>query len=212
MDFTEKHSIRDNSPQRTERIKILFQYTVMLAGSVVMGMAVPSFLGDTALASIANTVTQHFDNPFSLCQTLSERIRLIAYYSLTDWILIAISFLFAFSILNYLISDVVLAYAGFRFGFSVSILYHMLRAPLQEFLIRVSHLVAFAVFKTLILICLFVYSCLLTVHSYRLKQSANHGRASIHMDLLLPLIACTLTASALIFLIHTAYGWIITII
>ena len=209
MELTKKRTVLSCGPQRTERIKILFQYGVMLLGGFFIGTVLPSFLSQATQMNLADTIAQHFALPFSHCQGWLNRISLVSYDSAMDWTLVGISFLFSFSVLNYLISDILLTYMGFRFGICISMLCRLVGSERNGFVFRPSHLLSFLFFKLLILICLFLYSYRLTAYSYEIKQTFKNGRASIRLEYLIPLLGSTLLCGILIFLIHALYGWII---
>ena len=209
MGLTDKRTVLSYGPERAERIKILFQYGFMLLGGFFIGALLPSFFSQDTQMKLADTVAQHFSLPFANCQGWLHRLSLVSYASAMDWILIGISFLFSFSVLNYLISDIVLSYIGFRFGLCISILCRLIGAECNSFVFHRSHLLSFGVFKLLIVVCLFLYSYRLTSYSYEIKQTFRNGRASIRLEHLIPLLGLTLICGILIFLIHVLYGWII---
>ena len=209
MNWSQKCHEQSCAPERIERIKILFQYSFMLFGSGLLGMLLPSCFSQGTKYVIWDTIFEHFSFPFSASSGWWSKLSLVASSCAMDWILMGISFLFAFSILNYLISDIVLTLIGLRFGIGISMLWWLIGVERNGFFVRWSHFVTFLCCKLLVILCLFLYSYLLTFYSYKIKSSFVKGRAFVRSEHLIPLLGSTILGCVVIFLIHACYGWII---
>ena len=109
-----------------EKIKIIFQYTLVLVCAFLLGCFFTEFLSETVLIKIKNDIVYHFDIPFAECEKAVDFLNNFSKLVIKELFFYCILFFSVFTVLNYLISDAVLFCVGFDFGFSVCLLLKLL--------------------------------------------------------------------------------------
>ena len=90
--------------------------------SICLGFLFPSFVKDDLLSSLFNAIAIHFELPFANVKDLSFALYKVICFSCSDIVCIFIIFVFAFSALNSLAINAVLAYNCAKFGFDISVI------------------------------------------------------------------------------------------
>lgn len=189
---------KNADPQRTERFKILFQYLLVLIGSVIAGALFTFFFTENLLTQLGSNIQTHFQTIFENCNSIPQAIRLVVRYAFPELICVLLSFLFTFSMLNYLISDLILVYEGFTSGCSVFLLFRLNTGMLWEEIL-------FGITRFGILVCFSVALYRMALYSSQLKRFTETGRPMIHPRTVLRLILCTAIFGTLILLFDLLY-------
>ncbi len=190
--WTSKHRKSNVDPYEIERVKILFQYFVVIAFSILFGMLLSRYVSPLLLHERA---IKHFSSPFLYCTTAAELFWKFFYYSISDLICIAISFLSAFTVFHYFVSDVILLYQGLTLGFLITTL------PKLSPFCHNGELFLLAFFRIWMVICFFI-------HLYRIALCSYPSRRVQWGTLIL----FTITASGIIVLSTAIYCGLIYLI
>lgn len=183
MRFT---SFRNKSQIRLEKQKIVFQFTVVLIASFVAGTLFIRLISDEALRTISERISNHF---------LSEASKSFFFKNCTvDILCVFILYLFSFSFINYVVSDIIIAFTSFNFGiFSrLCILFN------NQFSILIF-------FKLVLLLLIYIYSCKIAMDSLKLKKFLPNGRISIDNKTFTKITVLTVSVIAVILIINGLY-------
>ena len=183
MDQPKKYSRNwHNSPADLERIKVIFQYCLMISCSAFMGIYFAYLLSDDFLVSTQQIIQTHFQSACVDDQNVSDFISTVFRYALWDILSICALFISSFAIFNYLVADLILIANGFKTAFSVAFLIRILilRADLSA--LRTLHIFLFFTLRlaTLILLLYFAFRC--AAYSRRLRTFNKVGRFSIQKE------------------------------
>lgn len=191
-----------------EKIKIIFQYSLMLIASVIAGGAFTYLLENEFLLQVSYRMSVHFEIPFANCAGITEVIQTILQYSLPELIGILTLCVFSFSAITDFIADLILVYEGFHSGFSALLLYQM-KAASVGYYPKTGHVGTFVLFKGIILVCFFLYAFRITLYSHDGRQWNETGRAVFSMRMLAMILIRTVAFSGLILLLNSLYGVLI---
>ena len=108
-----------------ERKKILFQYVLTLFCALLAGAFFASCLTDEYISEALRAVAVHFELVFFPTLSSAKALWWIVRYSLPDLICGGICFLFSFSAIHCLVSDLLLIFYGFVYSFSLSLLFQV---------------------------------------------------------------------------------------
>lgn len=185
---------------KKEKAKILFQFTLMLVASVVCGICFSQLLSENTLFEISKEIQLHFSSFFGNCYYVEDYLGKLLCLSSSNLISILILFIFSFSFLNYIISDIIITFHGFCFGMNFS-LFRMISFPQigtrSSLLYLVSHF--------LLLLLLSFYAYTMALYSLKLRLFTNNGRAIVSKKLLFKIILFTLTILGTILIINGLY-------
>lgn len=195
-----------------ERMKILIQFLIMLLASLLAGGIFTEFLGAEALLTLSQRVSTHFVAPFAGCMGLGDAVGAVVRYSAAELICVVVTFVFSFSVLNYLTSDLILVYRGFTFGFSACLLYRMLMMEHMGYQPGWLRFFIFVGAKGCILLGFFLYSWRAALHSYELKRLNDAGRAIWNTRVMGALILGTLAFCGLILFFNGFYCLLIFVL
>jgi hypothetical protein len=182
--------------KHSEQARILFQYLFLTLVSVIAG----AFLARSAsLSFLGERAVRHFALPFTHCSSFHEvSLEFLRYFS-SDLICIILLLLSAFSLLNCLFSDLILAFLGLRLGITAatffslrSIGYHSERWGL--FLLRLG-----------ITLCFVFCAYELSLCSYEFRKNLNAGRISLSSKLVIKFFQIALALTSLSFLLQLLY-------
>lgn len=201
-------NLRGN-PQRLERIKILFQFLLMLVCSFAIGWMLANSVSEAFYQNSVLGISAHFETVFINCNTFYDYIKAILLYALSDILSVFIIFIVSFSAFNYVISDFLLVYNGIRVGFSVSFLSSFISDPIFAYNVGLLRYIVFAFFKAVILLLILDYSYRAAVYSQKLKITSPNGRPNIKIKVFLPFIVYTLTYVGSVIIINGVYCWLI---
>jgi len=191
-----------------ERLKIVFQYTLMVVASFVAGWILPRFFGDALWQDIGKTLSTHFDVPFSALDGGRAIMSAVFSYVKPTLVCIGIVAVFSFSSLSCLVSDIVLVYLGMRAGCTLSILTSALKED-PKISYRPSSLCVFffVLFTLLVIVIFWFYSIQAAKSSYQLRRYSKEGRAIFSKKAVGILAFHTLWCTVLLFLLHLLYAF-----
>ena len=197
------------SPYQTEKLKIAFLYGIVVCLFGIVGIVFAYNLPQQTYVSIFYKIYSHFSFPFAQIQEIQALTSLILRYSLTDLLSAIILLLFSFSTLNHIVTEVVLAFQGFKFGFLCCLLLRLMDSkPLQ------SYIPSFFCFCNLLGALILMMCCLRTSYrmanlSFELKQCTDCGRPSFSTASFVSLLQCFIKYCGWILLIKILYCFII---
>ncbi len=196
-----------------ERLKIIFQYTLMVVASCVAGWILPRFFGEALWQDIGKAVSKHFDHPFSALDGIGAVVHTVYSYFKPTLVCIGIVAIFSFSSLSCLVSDGILVYLGIRVGCALSILISIFQesSPIPY---RPSSLCVFffILFHLLWLVFFWLYSIQAAKYSYQLRMYSKEGRAIFPKKAVGALAISTLLCAISLFLLHLLYGFSIYLV
>lgn len=181
-----------------EKNKIIFQFALMLIASVIGGICFSNLLSEVALEKAALRIISHFgvssDNGFS---------RLVWQYlgvCLPDIICALVLFLFSFSFVNYVVSDAVLVFLGFRYGVNSAII------KITSFsVVGVGNSLSYWLLRAAVLTVFMIFSCRMAFYSLSLRKFSQNGRLVLDRKALLSQMIYTLTVIGLLLMINGLY-------
>ncbi|MBQ8300489.1 MAG: hypothetical protein IJX57_00755 [Clostridia bacterium] len=174
-----------------EKQKIIFQFLLITLSAFIAGILFIKILSDESLANILDSITRHFNTDFSADNFGSMLFR----QCVPDIICIALLYVFSFSFINYIVSDLTLAFLGFRFGICA---YLSVLASLSFVMT-----VIFIFLRVIILGIILIYCCNISMQSLHLKKIHSNGRVSIDTKVF---ISITLSAVSTIGATLIIYG------
>lgn len=194
---------------RIERVKIIFQFAMTILCSFIMGLLLIKMLPAQFYSNSVLKVSTHFEMVFINCQSIYDYIRCILKYSLSDILCIITLFLVSFFTFNYVASDIVLIYNGIKLGSTVSFLWGFIADTTLAYNLGVLRYLVFAVFKLVLIVLIFNYSCRSAIYSHKLKAVSGTGRPNVKARALIPFIVNTLTYVGSIIIINGIYCFLI---
>ena len=197
------------TPIRIETIKFLIQYLLILIASSVAGGAFTFFLGKDAYVSFFCRIYTHFSLPFSYCRSVGDVASVLMRFATPKIIAAAVIFLFSFSVLNHLATQLVLITEGFKFGFSACILFRLCISPAIREYLSVFLCAVYFIASLLLLILLVRYSVDLARRSIAVRCYSSVGRPSFSAGVLARLFLCYLKYCVLILSTYSIYCMII---
>ena len=171
--FFGHNSARNNSEQ-LERSKIIFQFVLMLIASILCGVFFVQILSDSYLDNVLVNVSKHFNAPFKGHTDIDGVLSSYLAYSFSDICCIVIIYIFSFSFISYIVTDITIAFCGFRFGVGIALLWRLAFVRIGFFNCGV-----FVVLRLLMLVILLIYSYKMAFYSLRIRISSTNGRAAI---------------------------------
>ena len=179
-----------------EKAKIVFQFAVMLIASVIGGMCFSNMLTESAIQRFTAKLYISFNamsNDVSFLNIFTE-------VALIDVICVALLFVFSFSFINYIVSDMVIIFLGFRFGMNAAII------KLSGFSqIGACNSLSFWIFKGIILFGIMLYACIAAFKALELRRFGANRRPRINNRSLLHIILFTLVAIVFILAVNGLY-------
>ena len=194
-----------------EKTKIVFQYSLVLLGSFLCGCFLTQLISVTALQQIEEALVYHFELPFVECEGLFEALRMIAGITLGDIICISLVFFSVFTFFNYLISDAVLFYAGFNFGFSVCLILKLFSDSEMLIIHAPSgvEIFTYVVTRSLYIALLLYFSIKLSFGSFKIKTLKPNGRYAISLSVFGSALAFALILSVISVILKLSYCFVI---
>ena len=199
----------NSDPQKLERVKILFQFLLMLICSAIIGYGIAKNISEDFYQSSMLGVSAHFETVFLNCNIFYDYLKTVLIYAVSDILSILIIFVISFSAFNYIVSDILLIYNGLRMGFSISFLSVFVSNALFGYNIGVLRYTAFVFFKAVALTLIFDYAYRAAVYSLKFKIITPNGRPNVKIKVLFPFVVYTLTYIGSVIIINGAYCWLI---
>ena len=187
---------RDTNNIRLERCKIAFQFTLMVVASIICGICISRMLSDTFISTATNKICQHFFTvkvPRAFFEYFVDYLKISAF----DIALITLILIFSFSFINYVISDLILVFAGIRLGFFARLI--------ATSGITFADKVAFYIFKPITMAMLFAFSLLMALHSLEIRRFSSNGRLIKNRKKLYSMLICSITFIGLILISNGLY-------
>ena len=184
---------RRNSDINLEKQKIVFQFFLVTVSSFIGGLLFTRLLSGEKIAEFSISVVEHFNFKVDLHILLSATLK----QSIIDIVCILLIFLFSISYFNYLATDLILAFLGFRTGINISLCFFSF---IGKFLLFTSLL-----FKVFLLLILAIYSCKAAIFSLKLKRTLPNGRVTIDSKILISLTILTTSTIGVSIIINGLY-------
>lgn len=170
-----------------EKAKIVFQFAVMMVASVIGGMCFSNLLSASAIQRFTAKLYISLNATSADVSFLDIFIKV----ALVDIICVAILFVFSFSFINYIVSDIVIVFLGFRFGMNAAII------KLSGFSqIGVADSLWFWIFKGVILFGIMLYACVAAFKALELRRFGANRRPRINTKALLHIVLSSVVAIA----------------
>ncbi len=171
--------IKHIDPKTLEKMKISFLFSSVLIVSTLLGIFIANYVSVSIYPNSVFLLSNHFETAFLRCTDFLGCVKIIALYSLSDIILLLIIFAVSFSILNYLLTDIVLFLAGVKFGISVAFLLTFSRISNLPYSIGSIRIFIFIASELLILALLLYYSYSAAISALSFRGTNVSGRPNI---------------------------------
>ena len=170
-----------------EKAKIVFQFAVMMVASVIGGMCFSNLLSASAIQRFTAKLYISLNATSADVSFLDIFIKV----ALVDIICVAILFVFSFSFINYIVSDIVIVFLGFRFGMNAAIV------RLSGFSqIGLLNSLLFWIFKGIILFGMVFYACVAAFKALEIRRFSTSRRPRINNKALLKIVLSTIASAA----------------
>ena len=184
----------------TEKNKIVFQFALMLIASVIGGICFSNLLSDSALEKAMMKIISHFEASAKSSTGFSGLMLEYINFCLSDIICAVALFIFSFSFVNYIVSDAVLVFLGFRYGMNAAII------KLASFsVIGVGNSLSYWLLRAVILSVFMLFSCRMAFYSLTLRKFSPNGRLVVDRRALISEIIYLLTVIGLLLMINGLY-------
>ncbi len=184
---------------KKEKAKIVFQFALMLVSSVVCGVCLSRLLSEATFVKIGNKIQLYFSCFFDGCNKWQDYMSSFLPLNFFDVLCVLILFIFSFSFLNYIVSDIIIILCGFSFGINLSVFCAFFSQ------IGISSSLLYLICKFLILILISSYAWIMALYSLHLRRFTGNGRAIINKRTLLLVSVLTLTVLGTILMINALY-------
>lgn len=173
-----KRSDEKISYESIEKKKIIFQFFLVSISSFIAGMLFVNFTSDEFLLQVA----QNIESKSNISDVFLD---LVLKNSFSDIFIIFTLYVFSFSFINYLVSDIALTFLGFRTGLHVY----------AYFLSDIGYLHLFTVIfiKIALLSVIILFACNLAIKTLRLIKYRSNGRVRIDKSCLLSITVLTVS-------------------
>ena len=187
----------------TEKAKIVFQFAVMLIVSVIGGICFSNMLTPTAIQRFTAKLYISFNasSPEVSFWDIFSKIALV------DIACILVLFVFSFSFINYVISDIVILFLGFRFGVNSAVIK---LAGFEQ--LGIGNSLVFWIFKGVLLLAVVLYACLAAFKSLEFRKIGANRRTTINNKSLFRIILYTLSTIVVTLIIDGIYCLLIYVL
>ena len=187
MKFNTKRSVRSIE---LEKRKIIFQFTLMLIGSLICALLFTELLGEGAINSSTERIVRHFSVNSEQALTLRTFSLMLLRTFCVEIFGIIITFVFSFSYINYLVSDVILIFLGFRYGLNAALV------KLATFrAVGIANSLSFWVIGALQSALILYFSYRMGVYSIGMRKfSSESARTVLDIRVVLSSVLLTLTS------------------
>jgi hypothetical protein len=182
---------------RIERYKIAFQFFLMLTASIICGVCLTKILSEGLRSNAYEKIIRHFISakiPRTFFEYFVDYIKM----SSMDILIILGIFIFSFSFINYVVTDILIVFIGMRFGFGAFLLSSTLNVSFTDKM-------AFYIFKIIIIVMMFVFSYMMAVYSLEIRRFSSNGRLINSKRKLGSMIICFVTFIGLILISNGLY-------
>ncbi len=207
--FIFSHRTSHATPYQTEKRKVALLYWSVTMFFGIFGFVFAYHLQEEAYVSIFLKIHTHFSAPFSQVRQIQSAMALILRYSLFDLTTTLLLFLFSFSVLNHIVTEMILGIYGFHFGFLCCVLIRFMNSPpLRPYLSP--HLFAFHLFCAFFLLfCYLRFANRLADLSRELNRRNDHGRSSVTPSALISTFRRLIEHCGWIFFVKILYCFLI---
>ena len=162
----------------------------MILGSLICALCFSRLLGEDAVSSSAERIVRHFRSDFSREHFFNGFGRMLFRTCCVEIFCIIITFVFSFSYINYLVSDIVLIFVGFRYGLGTALIkLATLRA------VGVGNALTFCLIGALEGALLLYYSYKMGVYSIGMRRfSSETARTVLNSRTVVSTVLLTLTS------------------
>ena len=199
-------------PQKLEKMKISFLFSFVLLISALLGMLVVNYISTEIYANSLFRLSNHFETVFLRCSDFVGYAKIIAQYSLYDIIALLIIFASSFSMLNYLLTDIVLFYSGIKFGISVAFLINFSKLSDLSYSIGNTRLALFVFAELAIIAIVLYYSCYSAMSSLNFRRTDTSGRPNIKTSDLISFAVKTAACVGATLILNTLYCFLLYIL
>ena len=198
-------NIRDINAQKLEKIKIFFLFSSALLLSATVGILVARDISTELYAGSLFRISTHFETAFLKCSKFVDCAKIVALYSLSDVVSLLRIFAAAFSILNYLITDMVLLYNGMKLGVTVAFLVNFNDKNDSPYHVGNIRLFVFILFELMILSLFLYYAYLAATSTDTLRRTESNGRPNIKTKDFFQFATKTAACVGAVFIINSLY-------
>ena len=195
--------------EKLERLKIGFQFLFVLVFSSTVGIILARSVSDNFYANWVFRISTHFETVFINCTSLFDYVLAVCRYSLFDLVSVIIVFAVSFSVLNYILTDIVLLYSGVKFGVSVAFLVEFLKRSSSVYSVGRVRLFIFILFEFAFLALLFAYSYATARSSARLREVSSVGRPNLNATEVLKFSAKALAYVGAVLILNFLYCFLL---
>ncbi len=201
--FKTSHNIKSLN---VEKIKIVFQFLLMLSASFICGICLLNIISQEAVNNAFLVICGHFTSPFEGNVSFSHK--LIGYLTLclSDILSVLLLFIFSFSFFNYFASDIVIIYQGFGFGVNASLL-----CCVGAAYVGVIRIFAYILCRLLIIVALVIYACKMSCYSLSIRKFSTRGRISLNFKSFFGIFVSMIAIIGFILIVKGLYCLIIYI-
>ncbi len=183
-----------------EKTKILFQFILMLVASVIGGICFSGLLGEQAIFDLTQCLSAHFNTKVTDADISFLLVKVIR-TSLIDLCGISVIFVFSFSFINYMITDLLLVFFGFKFGLNASVI--AVSGPVS---MGIGNSLSYWLIKCGVLVIILICACKMAVRSLDMKRhSSDNGRLFFYKSTTFMLFIDTLVAIGAVLICNTLY-------
>ena len=171
-----------------EKKKIIFQFFLVSVCSFVAGILLTKCISEDFFTQLNIDFNSNLDNDF-LCVILKN--------SLSDIFIIIALYIFSFSFINYLVTDITLSFFGFKMGLYVYFYFMSDMGYLQLFALVFIKIILFAV--------ILIYACSLAIKSLKLIKKRSNGRVVFDTKALFSITALAVSTIGAALILNTIY-------
>ena len=182
---------------KTEKAKILLQFVIMLIASLMLGIFVSKLLSEETRQGAFSMMLEHFSSRADQGR-LSDMLSSFLRYSAFDVISFIIIFVFSFSFINYIVSDIILVLYGAKLGLSSSLI--ISASGLKAF-----DTVLFFIFKPIVVILIALYCYKMALLALDIRRFSSKGRYLSNSKKTLAMLTVSLVFIGSILLINGLY-------
>lgn len=168
---------------RLEKIKIIFQYLLVFISSFFCGCFFTQLISQSVLFEIEKDLIYHFEIPFVECKSFFELFQVFIKLTIKDIVCFAILFFSVFTVFNYIISDLIIFYVGFDFGFSVCLLLKLFLNS-GAYIIHSPNGIEIFIFiatRLIFIASILYFSIKLSLGAFKMKALKPNGRFTISL-------------------------------
>ena len=199
------HNLRSAESERLLHLKVQLQYTLVCIFSLVCGWFISSLPSDAYFLEAISHIRLHFLDAAAFYDGFSSLLPYVFRYSAWYMLYVVALFLASFAVFRYLISDVILFFAGFQLSYSAFL---MLRLHSAEDVTSLP-LLLFGIKQIIIFFLIYIFAKRAAVYAQSFRTYSPTGSHAPPFHILFPFIFCCISYVAKILLICGIYcAWI----